>query len=249
MPLPRRAQRVLRSIRQAIPSGVVLGRRSAGEGPCEFIPLDEAIQANLDAITTTRGAILIRGASTWQGLNPGSAGQVLTSNGAGADPSYAAAPGGSGGAWTFDTNVSTTGTSQVNIDVTGHTSAMLVFHEISQSSSGTPRINFSPDGGTTLRNVSDYTANFFDSANETTLLTANNLTIAAVASAGDHYGTFITHGLDVARRKPYFTFGATNGNNVNVRFGNSLDSEIIDTIALVSSAGTFDAMDVDVWVQ
>ena len=40
--LPRRAQRVLRSIRQSVPSGVYLGRTSAGEGPVEFIPIAEA---------------------------------------------------------------------------------------------------------------------------------------------------------------------------------------------------------------
>lgn len=74
---PRRAGRVLRNIRQAIPTNTILGRRSPGDGPCEFIPLDEAQQAQLDDITTTPGSILYRGASAWAGLPPGSNGQVL----------------------------------------------------------------------------------------------------------------------------------------------------------------------------
>jgi len=89
MTLPSRARRVLRSIRQAIPSGVVLGRRSSGVGPAEFIPLDEATLAQLDAISATRGTILYRGATEWEALAPGTAGHVLHTDGAGADPYWA----------------------------------------------------------------------------------------------------------------------------------------------------------------
>lgn len=52
------------------------------------------ISALLDLISSTRGAILYRGAAAWAALNPGTSGHVLTSNGAGADPTYQA--GGSG---------------------------------------------------------------------------------------------------------------------------------------------------------
>lgn len=45
----------------------------------------------LDLIGSTRGSILYRGASGWAILTPGTATHVLTSNGAGADPSYQAA--------------------------------------------------------------------------------------------------------------------------------------------------------------
>ncbi|HEV8015203.1 MAG TPA: hypothetical protein VGP48_06700 [Stellaceae bacterium] len=41
-----------------------------------------------NAIGATRGAILERGASGWTLVAPGTSGQVLTSNGSGADPSY-----------------------------------------------------------------------------------------------------------------------------------------------------------------
>jgi hypothetical protein len=110
MASPRRAQNVLRSIRQSIPTGVVLGRRSAGNGPAEFIPLDEAVSAQLDDISSTRGSVLYRGASAWQALAPGTSGQFLRTNGAGADPSWAAASGGSGGgAWSLDSSYTPSG--------------------------------------------------------------------------------------------------------------------------------------------
>jgi hypothetical protein len=45
---------------------------------------------------STRGSVIRRGASGWEILTPGTNGYVLTSNGAGADPVWAAAPGGGG---------------------------------------------------------------------------------------------------------------------------------------------------------
>lgn len=43
----------------------------------------------LDMITATRGSVLYRGASGWAALAPGTAGWRLTTNGAGADPTWA----------------------------------------------------------------------------------------------------------------------------------------------------------------
>src|SRR5689334_7044714 len=58
--------------------------------------LEPTASAKLDAdIGSTRGSILYRGASGWAILTPGTSGYVLTSNGAGADPSYTAAAGSS----------------------------------------------------------------------------------------------------------------------------------------------------------
>lgn len=50
--------------------------------------LNADIQELLDGISSTRGVILYRGASGWAALAPGTAGQVLTSGGAGADPHW-----------------------------------------------------------------------------------------------------------------------------------------------------------------
>lgn len=100
--LPERARRVLRNIRQAVPSGVVLGRRSQGDGPVEFISIaDEFTQAALDAISATQGSILYRNASEWVALAPGTSGHFLKTNGAAANPEWAAASGGGGGGISF----------------------------------------------------------------------------------------------------------------------------------------------------
>lgn len=52
----------------------------------------------LDLVGSTRGSIVYRGASAWSALTPGTATWVLTSNGAGADPSWTVAPSGASGA-------------------------------------------------------------------------------------------------------------------------------------------------------
>lgn len=46
------------------------------------------IQELLDAISTTQGTLLYRGATSWSSLAPGTAGQVLKTGGAGANPSW-----------------------------------------------------------------------------------------------------------------------------------------------------------------
>lgn len=61
-----------------------LGRNTAGAGDTEEITASQL----LDWLGNTRGAVLYRGASDWAILAPGDAGYSLTSNGAGADPTY-----------------------------------------------------------------------------------------------------------------------------------------------------------------
>lgn len=55
------------------------------------------ISSLLDLISSTRGTVLYRGASGWSPLAPGTAGYVLSTNGAGADPAWVAQSGGGGG--------------------------------------------------------------------------------------------------------------------------------------------------------
>jgi hypothetical protein len=54
-------------------------------------------QAVLNQISSTHGAVLFRGATNWQALAPGTSGHFLRTNGANADPSWAAGGGGGGG--------------------------------------------------------------------------------------------------------------------------------------------------------
>lgn len=67
-----------------IADGQVLGNVSGSTG----VPVGVTLSALLDKISNTRGAVLHRGASGWAALGAGAAGQVLTSGGAGADPSW-----------------------------------------------------------------------------------------------------------------------------------------------------------------
>jgi hypothetical protein len=50
----------------------------------------------LDFVTSTRGSILFRGVAGWQALTPGTANQVLQTNGAGADPTWVTPASGGG---------------------------------------------------------------------------------------------------------------------------------------------------------
>lgn len=62
------------------------GRNTAGAGVTEEVTASNV----LDWIGATRGQILYRGASNWTVLSPGTAGQILSTGGAGADPSWIA---------------------------------------------------------------------------------------------------------------------------------------------------------------
>jgi hypothetical protein len=57
-------------------------------------PTPSGLSAIIDAVFgATRGSVLYRGASGWAALGPGTAGQALTTGGAGADPTWAAGGG------------------------------------------------------------------------------------------------------------------------------------------------------------
>jgi len=58
------------------------------------ITIDANASAILDTISSTRGVLLYRGAAGWAALAPGTAGENLQTNGAGADPTWAVSAGG-----------------------------------------------------------------------------------------------------------------------------------------------------------
>lgn len=68
----------------------------AGDLTWQSVPSPN-IQTLLDSISSTRGVVLYRGAAGWAALTPGTSGYFLKTNGAGADPAWAAGGGGGGG--------------------------------------------------------------------------------------------------------------------------------------------------------
>lgn len=95
----------------SISAGTVLGNTTGGS----TTPSGVTPSAVIDLIGSTRGSVLYRGASGWAALTPGTSGYVLTSNGAGADPTYQAA----GGSGTVTSVASGTGLTGGPITTTG----------------------------------------------------------------------------------------------------------------------------------
>ena len=65
-------------------ANTILGNNTSSTGA----PAYNTISSYLDTFSSTQGAVLYRGASTWAGLAVGTSGQVLTSGGAAANPSW-----------------------------------------------------------------------------------------------------------------------------------------------------------------
>lgn len=110
--------------------------------------------AILDSISTTRGAILYRGASGWAALTPGTDGYFLASNGTGADPAYEAGGGGGGGSATWElisTADITSAVATVDITgITGHRKYRIEFDGVYGASDGYDLfMRVSTDGGST----------------------------------------------------------------------------------------------------
>lgn len=69
---------------QPIGSGTILSNITGATAP----PAANSISSVFDFIGSTRGSLLYRGVTGWSILTPGTSGQILTANGAGADPSW-----------------------------------------------------------------------------------------------------------------------------------------------------------------
>lgn len=209
------------------------------------------LDALLDAIGATRGAILYRGASGWAILPPGTSGHVLKSNGAGADPSYQAeSGGGGGGGWTFDQNISTTGVSSVQIDVSAYDEVELVIKQLSTSSSGRGQI-FLANGSLVRNGATDYALFFYNDAAQNTDLTTSPPLIGKLNDTGDQHGIFNFRHLLEAQVTVYdgvtSTGESASGYVPTERRGWCVYEEAHDAIIISATAGTFDAMDIDVY--
>lgn len=55
----------------------------------KLLTTSDGLTSVLDMVSSTRGAVLFRGLNGWEALAPGTAGWRLTTNGVGADPTWA----------------------------------------------------------------------------------------------------------------------------------------------------------------
>lgn len=88
----------------SISNNSVLGNNSGGTA----VPSALSASNVLDMVGATQGMVLYRGASTWSALSPGTSGQVLTTNGAAANPTWATVSG-TGTVTQVDTGAGLTG--------------------------------------------------------------------------------------------------------------------------------------------
>lgn len=126
----------------------VVGRNTAGAGVAEEV----SVSGVLDWIGSTRGQILFRGASGWSVLSPGTAGQVLSTGGAGADPSWVAS-GGSPFASDISVNSLTVGRgggSTISNSAFGYLALANNTTGASNTAIGLNALNGNTDGGTNV---------------------------------------------------------------------------------------------------
>lgn len=151
----------------------ILGRKTAGAGSIEECTLSQI----LDFLgSAAQGDILFRGSAGWQYLAPGTSGNVLQTNGAGADPSWVPGGGGGGGAtWTLVGTQAMSGLATFDFTgLSGYTDLRVTFENCGFNSSSRPGVLVSTDNGSTFLNTSgDYNQVFGDATlSPTTFLNA-----------------------------------------------------------------------------
>lgn len=141
-----------------------LGIKLTPDGDLNNAPTIAAdIQALLDSLSSTRGAILFRGNAGWQVLLPGTAGNFLQTAGAGADPTWVPPSGGGGGMFTLLQSQTVSGVASVKFDNTKITSTygtyFIRFNNVVTSVAGGAGVvvQVSPDNGVTIR-TTNYTS-------------------------------------------------------------------------------------------
>lgn len=157
------------------------------------VTISAQAQAILDQISTVQGSVLFRGATDWEALPPGTLGHYLQTQGAGADPLWAAGGGGGGGApwsvaatWTHTTNVPNVDFGSLSGD-----EILIVVRDLASTASSVRRVRVSTDGGAT----------FFSTLGNYLSLPAagnagNNSIIAGTTTSATTGRTFFAHILN-----------------------------------------------------
>jgi hypothetical protein len=119
------------------------------------LTLEAEVQAILDQISTTEGDVLYRGSADWVALAPGTDGDVLTTHGAGAAPTWEApAAGGSGSPWALVASSSPSGVNSHDFTGLGaYTDLMLIGSGVTGSVNSFRGVLLSVDNGATFANT------------------------------------------------------------------------------------------------
>lgn len=132
---------------------IIAGAGLTGGGALSAnVTINADASAILDLLSDTQGTVLYRGASAWAALAPGTSGHFLKTNGAGANPEWAAGGGGGGGAWTL-VHSGTIAAPVANVDVTGlggYGDILVIMRLVTTSSSGNRAVHASIDGGSSF---------------------------------------------------------------------------------------------------
>lgn len=215
----------------------IKGRATAGSGDPEDITLSQV----LDMVgSAARGDILFRGASDWSRLAAGTSGHYLKTNGAGADPTWAAQ---TVQGITLATPVaSTSGTS---IDFTGIPAGTkritVTLNGVSVSASGLPMIQIGDSGGientgyTGRVNGTNFSAGF-------TLVTSSG-------GAYVHHATAVLNLVNSSTNTwAVGSCGVNDGGAAYTAAGYKALSATLDRVRITTSTGTdtFDAGEINI---
>lgn len=120
--------------------------------------VDTGLSGKIDIpASSVRGDLLFYNGSTWARLPAGTSGNVLRTNGAGADPAWAAATG--GGMTLLGTLTTTSGNSQTlsGLSLTNYEKLYIVLNNVGLTSGGASTINMTIDGAV-IRSISTTSA-------------------------------------------------------------------------------------------
>jgi hypothetical protein len=178
------------------------------------VTISANVQAILDVISSTQGAILFRGATDWQALAPGTAGQFLQTAGAGADPAWAAGGGGGGGGiqtlLNWDGAVDPAFSVSAALSLTGVRQLIVSFTDVTMASAGWRTTEFSFDGGATWEGPA-VSLNYSGNVPATGVVGASGSGgdsvwfVHGTANAAARTATGVMYGLGFAGAKRYFS--------------------------------------------
>lgn len=158
------------------------------------ITISANVQAILDVISSTQGAILYRGATEWEALAAGTPGYVLSTNGPGVDPSWVVQSGGGGGAslgWTLVGTIAPSGLpDEVFTGLGTYTELMIVGTLVAKNLSGNFGLQFSPDGGATYANANYRASGAVGTGSAAAFFSLNTSNAVATRSFGLHIQNF-----------------------------------------------------------